>query len=203
MERFPSIMVLDLLLAVQMQYDAALGFRYSCRVAMCGTCTVRVNGQAVLACQTAVDPAWTEVRLEPLAGLPIVRDLIVDMGPFFEQWGSIKPYISPSPGLVTPAPIAPDAPERRLIDPSLNCITCGACYSNSVSSGRSPRLLSPAALTRASVLVADSRDEATSERLDLVGGHAEEDHMSLYCPKGLDLGGAIEALRRRRKEERG
>src|SRR5213595_3821511 len=83
---FEPMMVLDALLAIQREQEPTLGFRYSCRVCMCGTCTVRVNGRPVLACQTRLQSEDEAIRLDPLAGLPVVRDLIVDMRPFFDEW---------------------------------------------------------------------------------------------------------------------
>src|SRR5947208_1960396 len=118
-DRIEPMMVLDLLLAIQRKQDPSLGFRYSCRVAMCGTCTVRLDGRAVLACQTPVELDREEVRLDPLAGLPVVRDLVVDMKPFFDEWARVKPYLEPVEGLDEPALIKPDSPERQIIAPAL------------------------------------------------------------------------------------
>src|SRR5690242_6828568 len=101
--RFEAIMVLDALLAIQRELEPALGFRYSCGVGMCGTCTIRVDGRPMLACQTRLQPEDEAVRLDPLAGLPVVRDLIVDMRPFFDEWARVKPYLVPRPDLAEPA----------------------------------------------------------------------------------------------------
>jgi hypothetical protein len=90
--------VLDLLLAIQRGADASIGFRYSCRVGMCGTCTLRVDGRTVLACQEPV-PAGDELRLDPMAGLPVVRDLVVDTAPFWAEWARVTPYLVPIAGL--------------------------------------------------------------------------------------------------------
>lgn len=200
--RSEPMMVLDLLLAIQREQDSTLGFRFSCRVAMCGTCTLRLNGRAVLACQTRVEPAWQTVRLDPLAGLPVVRDLIVDMAPFFDEWARVTPYLVPVDEHDEPAIIPPDAPERRLIDPRLGCITCGACYSSCEIAGFRRDFLGPAALNRALVLIADSRDAAGPARLAAVTGGDGIDRChyvygcSAVCPTGLDPAGAIRQLRR-------
>lgn len=205
-ERIGSMMVLDLLLAIQRQHDPSIGFRYSCRVAMCGTCTVRLNGRAVLACQTPVEPGRDEVRLDPLAGLPVVRDLVVDMEPFFDEWARVKPYLEPAEGLNEPAQVKPDSPERQLIDPSLDCISCGACYSSCGLADHRRDFLGPAALNRAMVLIADSRDAAGSERLETVSAADGVDRChyiygcSAVCPKDLDPAKAIRQLRRWRLE---
>lgn len=206
--RFEPMMVLDALVAIQREQDPALGFRYSCRVGMCGTCTVRLDGRPVLACQTRIEPTRQEIRLDPLAGLPVVRDLIVDMTPFFEEWARVKPYLVPRPEIAEPARIEPEAAERRIIDPALDCITCGACYAGCGIAGYRRDFLGPAALNRAMVLIADSRDAERSERLHSVTGsdgawRCRYIHScTAVCPKGLDPAGAIRRLRRWRLEER-
>jgi succinate dehydrogenase/fumarate reductase iron-sulfur protein len=204
--RFEPMMVLDALLAIQREQEPALGFRFSCRVGMCGTCTVRVDGRPALACQTRVLPEQTKIRLDPLAGLPVVRDLVVDMTPFFDEWARVMPYLAPDSAMTEPARIRPDTPERRAIDPALDCITCGACYAGCGIAGVSRDFLGPAALNRAMVLIADSRDTQRDERLRAVTGgdgvwrcryiHA----CTAVCPKGLDPAGAIRQLRRWRLE---
>jgi succinate dehydrogenase / fumarate reductase iron-sulfur subunit/fumarate reductase iron-sulfur subunit len=204
--RVEPMMVLDALLAVQREHDPALGFRYSCRVGMCGTCTVRLDGRAVLACQTPIASGRDAIRVDPLSGLPVVRDLIVDMRPFFDEWARVTPYLVPRPEVDAPATILPDALERRAIDPALDCITCGACYAACGIAAYRRDFLGPAALNRAMVLIADSRDAVRAERLRAVTGddgvwrchyiHA----CTAVCPKGLDPAGAIRRLRRWRLE---
>ena len=203
-ERFTPMTVLDALLAIQREQDPSLGFRFSCRVAMCGTCTVRVNGRSVLACQSVVPDDVAEIRLDPAAGFPVVRDLVVDTAPFWEQWERVRPYFVPVDGLDEPARIPADAPERQVIDPSLDCIQCGACFSSCAIAGRPRGFLGPAALTRALVLVEDSRDAAGQERLDLARGADGVDRCHYVygctsaCPKDLDPARAIRRLRRGR-----
>ena len=204
--RFEPMMVLDALLAVQRQHEPALGFRFSCRVGMCGTCTVRVDGRPALACQTRIAREQAAIRLDPLAGFAVVRDLVVDTTPFFEEWARVMPYLVPDPSATEPARIPPDAAERRLIDPALDCIACGACYAGCGIAGRDRDFLGPAALNRAMVLIADSRDMTRAERLRAVTGgdgvwrcryiHA----CTAACAKGLDPAGAIRRLRRWRLE---
>jgi succinate dehydrogenase/fumarate reductase iron-sulfur protein len=200
--RTEPMKILDVLTSIQRDHDPSLGFRYSCRVAMCGTCGLRVNGTAVLACQTPVPADAEELYLEPLAGLPVIRDLVVDMGPFFERWAAVRPYLVPDDDLVLPARIPPDSPERQVIDPALDCITCGICYSACSVSEAGRDFLGPAALNRAMVLAADSRDAVRSERLARFGAVDGVDRChyiggcTASCPKGLDPFGAIVRLRR-------
>jgi succinate dehydrogenase / fumarate reductase iron-sulfur subunit/fumarate reductase iron-sulfur subunit len=144
--------VLDVLVSIQRDHDPSLAFRYSCRVAMCGTCGLRVDGRAALACQTDVPADADRVQLAPLAGLPVVRDLVVDPAPFFARWAAVTPYLVPQTDVAEPARVLPDSAERRLIDPALDCITCGICYSACAVSAADRDFLGPAALNRAMTL---------------------------------------------------
>jgi len=199
--RIEPMMVLDALLAVQKDHDPSLGFRFSCRVAMCGTCAVRVDGQSVLACQARVRPETKALRIDPVAGLPVVRDLIVDTTPFWEQWARVIPF-TPASDATEPAIIPPGSAERQLIDPALDCIACGACYSSCGVAAAGRDFLGPAALQRAMVLIADSRDAAGGERMDVIARSGSLDRCHyMYgctgaCPKGLDPAKAIRRLRR-------
>jgi succinate dehydrogenase / fumarate reductase iron-sulfur subunit/fumarate reductase iron-sulfur subunit len=206
--RFQAMTVLDVLLAIQREHDASLGFRFSCRVAMCGTCTVRVDGRAALACQTVIPPRKAHIHLSALAGFEVIRDLVVDMEPFWSQWARIKPYLEPKRGLDRPAVVAPDSEERRAIDDALDCIQCGACFSSCGIAGLTNTFLGPAALNRAMVLINDSRDAAGAARLNVVAGEdgADRCHFiygcTAVCPKQLDPAAAIRRLRTGRVTDR-
>ncbi len=200
-ERFAPMTVLDALMAVYRDHDPTLGFRFSCRVAMCGTCTVRVDGRAALACQAPIRDDADEVTVEPAAGFPVVRDLVVDTAAFWEEWVRVTPWLVPREDLDEPAVVPPDGAERRAIDPALDCIQCGACFSGCGVAGAGRTFLGPAALTRATVLLHDSRDAATEQRLEVVTGPDGVDRChfvyacSEVCPKGLDPAAAIRAVR--------
>ena len=191
--------VLDVLLALQRQ-DPSLAFRYSCRVSMCGTCALRVDGRSALACQTPVPPTADELVLEPLAGLPVVRDLIVDMTPFWDEWRRLTPWFVPADG--EPRTLAADDPSRAAVEAGLDCISCGACWSACDLAGGAHGFRGPAALNRAMVLVADDRDGARDERLRAVsesGGVTNCHYIhgcSGACPKGIDPAASIRRLRR-------
>lgn len=199
---WPNTKILDVLVAIQRDHDPSLGFRYSCRVAMCGTCGLRVDGRAVLACQADVPSKARRVHLAPLAGLPVVRDLVVDPAPFFAHWAAVMPYVVPEPDVTEPAQVLPDSAERRLIDPALDCITCGICYSACAVPATERDFLGPAALNRAMTLIADSRDRAGAARLARVSAVDGMDRChyigacTACCPKGLDPFAAIRTLRR-------
>lgn len=206
--RFAPMTVLDVLLAIQREHDASLGFRFSCRVAMCGTCTLRVDGRSVLACQTVAQDDAATMDIRPMAGFPVLRDLVVDFTPFWDEWDRITPYLVPVDSLDEPARIAPDSDERTVIDPSLDCIQCGACFSSCGIAGLDHGFIGPAALNRAMVLVNDSRDAAGRRRLDVVTGADGVDRCryifgcTAVCPKGLDPAQSIRHLRTRRATDR-
>lgn len=206
--RFSPMTVLDVLLTIQREHDASLGFRFSCRVAMCGTCTLRVNGRSVLACQSVVPPDVTTLDVAPMAGFDVVRDLVVDFAPFWDEWARVIPYLEPVESLDAPAQIPPDSEERQTIDPSLDCIQCGACFSSCGIAGLDHDFLGPAALNRAMVLINDSRDAAGRRRLDVVTKTDGVDRCryiygcTAVCPKGLDPAGSIRQLRTGRARNR-
>lgn len=207
-ERFAPMSVLDVLLSIQREHDASLGFRFSCRVAMCGTCTLRVDGRSVLACQTMVPVEAKRMDIAPMAGFDVVRDLVVDFEPFWQEWAAVTPYLVPVDSLDEPAQIPPDSAERQVIDPALDCIQCGACFSSCGIAGLNHDFLGPAALNRAMVLINDSRDAAGRRRLDLVMETNGADRCrymygcTAVCPKGLDPAGAIRQVRTGRAEDR-
>lgn len=192
--------VLDLLFAIQ-RHEPSLAFRYSCRVAMCGTCGLRVDGESALACQTRVPAADAAVRLEPLAGLPVVRDLVVDQGPFWRAWKRAEAwFVGREEG--DSVTLSEGHPARQDVEQWLDCIACGACWSACDLARADGDFVGPAALTRALVLVADPRDGARERRLRTVsssGGIAHCHYLhgcAAACPKGLDPAAAIRKLRR-------
>jgi succinate dehydrogenase / fumarate reductase iron-sulfur subunit/fumarate reductase iron-sulfur subunit len=200
LDRHGLRVVLDVVAAAARE-DPTLFFRYSCRSGYCGTCTLLVNGRPVLACQAPV-PGAALVRIAPLGGFPVVRDLVVDPAPFAHRWAAAEARLDPVEvvGDTGPRPIDPAG--RRVIDPSLDCISCGACFAACDLSAADRPFLGPAALNRAAVVVADRRDTRRAERLATVDGHdgIEGCHgigaCSLVCPKGLDPARSIRRLRR-------
>jgi succinate dehydrogenase/fumarate reductase iron-sulfur protein len=201
------VTVLDLLCDVQQRHDPTLAFRYSCRVAMCGTCAVRVDGRSTLACRAVVPPGRHAVEVAPLAGLPVVRDLVVDMRPFWEEWRRVMPWFVPPD---SPAPrVAPGSAASEVLERTLDCISCAACYSSCEIARLRDDYLGPAALNRALALIVDPRDAAADERLravegaDGVDGCRSVQACTSACPLGLDPSRSIVALRRIRMQARG
>lgn len=194
-------MVVDALFAIQHQHDSSFAFRVACRAGICGSCAVRVDGRERLACQTPLSLAGDRFRVDPLRNLPVLRDLVVDLDPFFEKYGAIHPEFRPRSDLTEPAHIT--AAERGIVERAINCISCGACWSACDLTGLNPEFLGPAALARAWALVGDVRDEAARERLRAAAGRdgAWRCHSigacTVVCPKSVAPTLAIQALRRR------
>jgi succinate dehydrogenase / fumarate reductase iron-sulfur subunit len=189
-------MLLDALVRVK-AHDDTLAFRRSCREGVCGSDAMNINGKNGLACITRVAELREPVEIRPLPGLPVVRDLIVDMSQFFKQYNSVKPYLvnhEPPPEkerLQSPA-------DREELNGLYECILCACCTTSCPSFWWNPdKFVGPAGLLQAYRFIADTRDQATGERLDDL-----EDPYRLFrcysimncvdaCPKGLNPTRAI------------
>ena len=203
--RHPSQTVLDIVTYIQRSLDPTLAYRYACRVGMCGSCAMTVNGVPRWTCRTHVDKVIRHDRMEisPLKNLPVIRDLVTDMREFFDKWARAKGQFE---GKATKADdfarIAPDSPERKQAEAGIECIGCGICYAACDVVAWSPDYLGPAALNRAWTLMKDERDVAKLERLRAVAGdagcHACHTHMSCTerCPKHLSPTASIAGLKR-------
>jgi succinate dehydrogenase / fumarate reductase iron-sulfur subunit len=193
--------VLDSLLRIQKEKDPSLSFRYACRVAMCGSCGMVVNGREALACKTVLANLKPgEITIRPLNHFPVVKDLVVDMGPFFQSYEQSMPYFEPSRAETEPAIIRPDSPERSAIGLSTECIACGCCVSSCTMVHRHKDYLGPAGLNRAFTLLADSRDGLRSERLAQVLQGCYNCRLELnctdVCPKEISPTRAIKYIQR-------
>ena len=203
--RAPSQTVLDVVTHIQRHLDPTLTYRFACRVGVCGSCAMVVNGEARWTCRTHVDKVSQDGTLEiaPLRNLPVIRDLATDMSVFFDKWARAKGQFT---GSLTRkdafAVVSPLSEERRQADLGIECIGCGVCYSSCDVVEWKPDYLGPAAMNRAWTLVNDTRDEARRERLAAVAGdagcHACHTHMTCTerCPKHLPLTAAIAGLKR-------
>jgi succinate dehydrogenase/fumarate reductase iron-sulfur protein len=157
--------ILDTLFALQRGPCPDLAFRYSCRVGMCGSCAMVVNGRERLTCSTLVKAVGNNLRIEPLRNLPVVRDLAVDLKPFFAAYQRSIPQLVPRDDLDQNDfyPIPHDSAEWKEMDHQPQCIDCGSCYSACTLVTLNPRYLGPMALHRALNLIADPRDKARRE----------------------------------------
>jgi fumarate reductase iron-sulfur subunit len=197
--------VLDVVTEIQREQDPTLAYRFACRVGMCGSCAMVVNGRPRWTCRTrAAEVASGEsLRLEPLKNFSIVKDLAVDMETFFDKWRDAKGFFEPG---ATPendfAIVPPASRERQAADAGIECIGCGVCYSACDVVAWDGDYLGPAALNRAWTLLNDVRDTAQAERLDAVSGAsgctACHTHMSCtkFCPKAIAPTYAIAGLKR-------
>lgn len=193
-------MLLDLLVHLK-GIDDSIGFRRSCREGVCGSDAMNINGRNGLACVTNLNELPERIVLRPLPGLPVIRDLIVDMSAFFIQYHSIKPYlINADP---PPERERLQSPEQRdALDGLYECILCACCSTACPSFWWNPdKYVGPAGLLQAYRFLVDSRDQATSERLDdlndpyrLFRCHTIMNCTDI-CPKGLDPSGAIGKIR--------
>jgi len=177
--------------------DESLSFRRSCREGVCGSDAMNINGKNGLACITDIDTLKQPIEVRPLPGLPVIRDLIVDMTQFFKQYHSIKPYVindSPAPDRER----LQSQEDRKELDGLYECILCACCSTSCPSFWWNPdKFVGPAGLLAAYRFIADTRDEATSARLDNL-----EDPYRLFrchsimncvdvCPKELNPTKAI------------
>ena len=203
--REPSQTVLDVVSYIQRTLDPSLAYRFACRVGMCGSCAMTVNGVPRWTCRTHVDKVVRDGRLEiaPLRNLPVIRDLVTDMSGFFDKWARARGQFSPSRGRQDElAQVRPDSENRKHADAGIECIGCGVCYAACDVVSWNPDYLGPAALNRAWTLVKDERDTAGIERLravaDDAGCHQCHTHMSCTerCPKRLSPTAAIAGLKR-------
>jgi succinate dehydrogenase/fumarate reductase iron-sulfur protein len=159
--------VLDALLYVRHNVDPSLGFRYSCRAGMCGSCAVVVNGKESLACQTTIGSLQSDVvRVEPMRALPVIKDVTCDMDPFFNTLiKSHSALVSNDPDRKTLRIMPPKEKVRKLIQDQSGCITCGACYSACEWSATKESYLGPSAINRILMLALDERDLLGKKRL--------------------------------------
>ena len=198
--------VLDVVTWVQRNLDASLAYRFACRVGMCGSCAMTVNGRPRWTCRTHVSRVADGGRLEigPLQNLPLIKDLAADMRPFFEKWQQARGAFAPSKTRRDPIEkIRRDTPARRAADAAIECINCGVCHAACDTVRWDEDYLGPAALNRAWTLVNDVRDTANAARLEAVaangGCHACHSHQSCqeHCPLALNPTASIAALKRR------
>ncbi len=195
--------VLDVVTYIQRALDPSLAYRYACRVGMCGSCAMTVNGVPRWTCRTHVDKVlkMDGFSVGPLKNLPVIRDLVTDMREFFDKWARAKGHFKPTRGKQDDfARIRPE--ERKTVDAGIECIGCGVCYSACDVVSWNPDYLGPAALNRAWTLVNDARDGARPERLRAVAGdagcHSCHTHMSCTerCPKHISPTAGIAGLKR-------
>ncbi|KAK2969776.1 hypothetical protein RJ640_028056 [Escallonia rubra] len=197
-------MVLDALIKIKNEIDPSLTFRRSCREGICGSCAMNIDGCNGLACLTKITEAGPASTVTPLPHMFVIKDLVVDMTNFYNQYKSIEPWLKrKSPPPVKGKEIPQSKADRAKLDGMYECILCACCSTSCPSYWWNPEsYLGPAALLHANRWIMDSRDEYQSERLDAIN-----DEFKLYrchtilncaraCPKGLNPGQKIQNIKR-------
>jgi len=200
--RRPGYLMLDALNQIKWEQDPTLTYRRSCREGVCGSDGMNVNGVNMLSCMTKIDELGTDhVVLQPLPGMPVMRDLVTDVTDFFEKFITVKPFLIRN----TPNPdkeIYQSPEDRKKLDGLYECIACGCCSSSCPSYWADKKYLGPNAFLRAWRYLADSRDEGAKERLEILNDkHGVWRCHTIYncveaCPKELNPTEAIVNIRK-------
>ncbi len=197
----PTDRVLDALNQVKWYQDGTLTYRRSCAHGVCGSDAMRINGRNGLACRALVKDAGDRITIEPLIGLKVIKDLVVDMEPFFAGYRAILPYLindhPPETGeqLQTPE-------EREAFDDTTKCILCAACTTACPIYWSNHEFIGPAAIVNAHRFIYDSRDEGAEERLRILNqksgawGCRTIFNCTEACPRGIQVTQAIEQVKR-------
>jgi fumarate reductase iron-sulfur subunit len=197
--------ILDVVTEIQREQDATLSYRFACRVGMCGSCAMVVNGRPRWTCRTRVSETVGEdgaLRLEPLRNFAPIKDLTVEMTAFFDKWRDAQGHFVPGGAAPDFHVVPPSSPQRQAADAGIECIGCGVCYSACDVVAWDQDYLGPAALNRAWTLVNDVRDAGNDARLDAVSGsagcHACHVHMNCteFCPRAIAPTYSIAGLKR-------
>jgi len=197
--------VLDALFRIQREQDASLSFRCACRVGMCGTCAMSVDGVPRLACKTGVRTLDARtVHIAPLPNLPVVKDLVISLEPFFDQWKRVQPKFRPrDPNSTELARIPETSAHARNTPGKRDCITCGACFAACGVKSTSGEYLGPAAINKAYLRLMDPRDTAVDARLAVLDDERAgvwrchtQFNCTAVCPKSISLTDSIARLKR-------
>ena len=202
---YKSQTVLDVVSWVQQTEDPTLSYRFACRVGMCGSCAMMVNGVPRWTCRTHMSKVLlnNEVSIAPLRNLPIIKDLVVDMDPFFDKWVAAEGVHHGA--LTRDDPIVPidsSSESRAEANAGIECINCSVCYSACDTVKNNADYLGPAALQRAWTLLNDAKDDGRNKILDAVSGTGgchnchSMGSCTVYCPNELDPMSAIAGLKR-------
>jgi succinate dehydrogenase / fumarate reductase, iron-sulfur subunit len=192
----PMDRVLDLLHRVKWEYDGTLTFRRSCAHGVCGSDAMLINGRNRLACKIRVDQLGRRISVAPLPGLPVVKDLVVDMEDFFEKYRSVLPY-QIDDGSMPERERLQSPEDRARYDDTTKCILCAACTSSCPSFWAMPSYVGPAAIVSAHRFIHDSRDHGAEERLEILSdGDGVWRCRTIFnctdaCPRGIAITKAI------------
>ncbi len=197
--------VLDVVSWIQQQVDPTLSYRFACRVGMCGSCAMTVNGEPRWTCRTHVQKVQKDKRLQvaPLRNFPVVKDLVADLDPFFNKWVEAKAKHHPTATRNDPIPrVDPQSAARQSADEAIECINCAVCYSACDTVTANADYLGPAALQRAWTLVNDVKNADKQHILDAVSvsGGCQNCHShgscTRYCPVELNPMKSVAGLKK-------
>ncbi|HWW45969.1 MAG TPA: succinate dehydrogenase iron-sulfur subunit [Acidimicrobiia bacterium] len=200
-EAEPTDRILDALHTAKWTIDGTLSFRRSCAHGVCGSDAMVINGANGLACVQLIQDVGTSISLEPIRGLPVIKDLVVDMEPFFAQYRSILPYLvnNEDPGYKERYQSPED---RQRFDDTTKCILCACCTTSCPVYWGNSSYVGPAAIVNAHRFIFDSRDEAADQRLDILNQRSgvwrcrTAFNCSECCPRGIKVTQAIEEVKR-------
>ena len=203
-------MVLDALIKIKNEVDSTLTFRRSCREGICGSCAMNIDGTNTLACTKSIDEVSGDIKIYPLPHMSVIKDLVPDLTHFYAQYASIEPWLKTDTPVEQGQERLQSVEDREKLDGLYECILCACCSTSCPSYWwNGEKYLGPAILLQAYRWLADSRDEASGERLD-----ALEDPFKLYrchtimnctktCPKGLNPAKAIAEIKKKMLERQG
>ena len=200
-EAEPTDRILDALHTAKWTIDGTLSFRRSCAHGVCGSDAMVINGANGLACVQLIQDVGTEISLEPIRGLPVIKDLVVDMEPFFAQYRAVLPYLvnTDDPGYKERYQSAED---RERFDDTTKCILCACCTTSCPVYWGNSDYVGPAAIVNAHRFIFDSRDQAAEQRLDILNQKSgvwrcrTAFNCSEACPRGIKVTQAIEEVKR-------
>ena len=200
-EARPTDRVLDVLHEIKWETDGTLSFRRSCAHGICGSDAMLINGVNRLACKVLVRDLGERISVEPIRGLPVIKDMIVDMDPFFESYKAVLPYfINDEPAPAAERLQSPE--EREIFDASTKCILCAACTTSCPVFWANGRFLGPASIVNAHRFVFDSRDQGAAERLAVLNQSnglwrcRTAYNCTNACPRDIPVTKSIEDLKR-------
>jgi len=201
LEADPLDRVLDVMNSIKWYKDGTLTFRRSCAHGVCGSDAMRINGRNRLACKVLVQDVGKKIQLEPMLGFKIIKDLVVDMEPFFDKYKSIKPYL-----INYDEPPTGERPqsleEHELFDETTKCILCGACSGSCPPYWSNSEFIGPAAIVNAHRFIFDSRDQGADERLSVLSeGEGVWRCRTVFnctdaCPRDIPVTKVIEQIKR-------
>jgi len=199
-ESYPTDRVLNLLMKIKGEQDGTLTFRRSCAHGVCGSDAMRINGVNRLACKVLMKDMPDKLTIEPIKGLPVEKDLVVDMEPFFEAYRAVKPFLITEGNPPTKEWLQSQA-DRDRFDDTTNCILCAACTTSCPVFWTDGSYFGPAAIVNAHRFIFDSRDQGAEERLEILNDREgvwrcrTTFNCTEACPRGIQVTKAIQEVK--------